>query len=437
MLMQTGYCKERDHVSSVRKRMTWKNRIKSGMLSFVLLFCFVLCGQGVKAAVSAEEVSHILWQEETTVSEGNLEFTVRLSEDGAYAWLIKVKQIEKKAMSALTFPEKIKGAVLVRIGHEEDIDGDDCRNIWGSMVEPYHNYDCYGEMPQGIETVEIPSTVAELYSSVFCGFRDLVSITIPDGVETIPYGAFYNCQNLEEVVLPSSLKTIGYEAFKKCRKLTKVEISSKSSHYLCRDGMLLSKDQKTAVWAFPGKTSIEIPEGVETVRSSAFQDSFAKKVSIPSSVKLLEAHALTSKKIRDIELSEENKVYAKSGNCIYHKKNKSLAVSINRDGTLILPEEVAYLTREVSSAGKAISKLVIPESFQGFRKNCFSRGIHTTTSCKICFLSKEPPKAVKGSFSSFSVYYVPEKSLKKYQKWYCRAEGIKSLKDGNVSFAGY
>jgi hypothetical protein len=169
----------------------------------------------------------------------------------------------------------------------------------------------------------------------------------------------------------------------------------------------------------------------------SLSDSKVRSVSIPSSVKKIEKNALSGKKIKKITISEKNSRYKKSGNCIYDKKTKSLSVVLCKDGTVVLPKEVKYLTSNVSTAGASIQTLYISKNFKGFRKNCFDNGLRMAMSARICLESTTPPSVQKGCFCSFSTYYVPKKSLKKYQTWYMKAENIKKLKNGFVNFCGY
>lgn len=414
----------------LKKKMIWI------LFSFIFLFGLTIPIKA-SAEISAKETANIIWQKDLLeIEEGDYKYYTRLSEDGNYAWIEKVSPIENNHKE-LVFPEKPKGAVLVRIGHKEDEDEDDNRNIWGSIVEPYHNVDGYGELSKGIEKVTIPSTVTEIYSSAFCGFRDLTSIKIPDGVENIPYSCFYQCENLKKVILPGGLKTIQREAFKKCKQLTKMEISSNSKHYICEDGLLLSKDHKTAVWAVTGYKNIQIPSGVKRIASFAFIDSYVKKISIPASVNRLESRALSGKKIKSITIAKDNKQYGEENNCIYDKKNHTLLVALCKDGTVTLPKQVKYLTKQASYAGKAIEKLVIPKTFKEFRKGCFTKGFNAGMNCKIYLESEIPPKASKDCFGVFVTYCVPKKSVEKYETWYCKAEGLENIGQGYVNFMGY
>ena len=393
-----------------------------------IFFAAALLMPAEASAISAEETEALEWSEPVEVTEGDYICHARLSEDGKYAWLVSIEQAEKKKISRLILPETVDGAQVIALG--EKAYEDECKDIFGNFEEPYHNVSASHE---GIKSVEIPSSVTVIYDTAFAGFCDLTQAEIPDGVETLSYGLFFDCESLKSVKLPENLKTIKSAVFQGCKKLTEISISKNSEKYRCKDGFLLSKNGKKLIIAAAGLKTADIPSGVKTVESGAFEDSYAKTVSIPESVTLLKKWSLSGKKIQAVTVSEKNPRYALSSDCIYDKKEKSLAVAISRNGSVIVPKEVKYLTGRVSAAGK-VKSLFLPETLKALRKNCMNA--FSSYLRRICFSSKTPPQAAKkGALLYFSTCYVPKESLKQYKKWWHTV--TEDDVDGFMGFVGY
>ena len=111
-----------------------------------------------------------------------------------------------------------------------------------------------------VKFVEFPAGMTEINGFSDCG--SLSNVKIPYGVETV--AGFSGCSALKSVDLPSSVKTIGSMAFNNS-----------------------------------GITSIELPEGLETIEQNAFSWTQLKNIVIPDSVTTMgtdvfDSSALTS-----------------------------------------------------------------------------------------------------------------------------------------------
>lgn len=140
--------------------------------------------------------------------------------------------------------------------------------------------------------VVIPEGVTAIAPFVFSDNKKIRSVTIQNGVIAIDRTAFANCENLESVTIADSVKEIGSEVFENCRNLTtlflgagveslgsgifygcdnlrNITISDQNEHFAIEDGMLMSKDKKTLILAFP-KDEIVVPSNIEKISSKAF-----------------------------------------------------------------------------------------------------------------------------------------------------------------------
>ncbi len=406
--------------------------------SFIVCF-FLLLSCTIAISIKINAAEKISWDksEKTEVVDGNNRYLTYFSSNGKYSWIYKIEQVEEKEMESLELPETIEGAIVKKIGYEDKSDSDDVRNLLGVIVEPYHNIDGSDVMPKGIKKVSIPSTVTEICGTAFCGFYNLEEIEIPDEVTTLKYALFYGCSSLKRIVLPKKLEKIENDVFRKCKNLKEFSISKDSKKYCCVDNLLLSKDKKSFIKAPTGLKKVSIPSTVTKIARDAFLDTNVKKVFIPESVTSFQKNSLSGKKIQEILISPDNKLYAVEEDCIYKKKNGELIAIINRGDIIRLPKQVRILTNRVSTIGKDIENLIIPKTVKELRKNCFHYGIRLKTEATIYFEASTPPKMEKGSCAVFATYFVPEKSLQKYKKRYHKVEKLPEGEKEYTIFVGY
>ena len=79
---------------------------------------------------------------------------------------------------------------------------------------------------QGLEAIDIPSSVTSISSNAFYGCTHLAEVTIPEGVVTIGNSAFANCTSLEEIELPSSVTLLGAYSLSRNNKLKTIVLNS-------------------------------------------------------------------------------------------------------------------------------------------------------------------------------------------------------------------
>jgi len=74
----------------------------------------------------------------------------------------------------------------------------------------------------GLKSVEIPSSVSNIWQTAFCQCGELTSLTIPEGVTHLGLTAFKDCVGLTSMTIPSTVRYVGNEVFLDCKKLTSV-----------------------------------------------------------------------------------------------------------------------------------------------------------------------------------------------------------------------
>lgn len=165
-----------------------------------------------------------------------------------------------------------------------------------------------------LTVIDIPGNVREIGEHAFKNCTCLYAVTIPDGVETIGAEAFCST-GLKKVLVPASVRSLGDRSFASCQHLKSavilndsielegnpfagceslkdVSLPSDANPLLIRDEMQFSEDGKTLVSCWRHDPELVIPEGVEVIGSSAFEDNQdLVSVVFPDSLKKIEARA--------------------------------------------------------------------------------------------------------------------------------------------------
>lgn len=147
----------------------------------------------------------------------------------------------------------------------------------------------------GVTSVTIGNSVERIGDYAFDGCVALTSLSLPSGVTQIGKASFRWCSALTQVTLPSSLVTIDESAFADsgltsvtipastqniainsffgCKSLSAIAVEEGNAAYTSVDGVLFSKDMTTLIHYPIGekRKAFEIPEGVKTISSYAFE----------------------------------------------------------------------------------------------------------------------------------------------------------------------
>ncbi|MGM9632724.1 MAG: leucine-rich repeat domain-containing protein [Eubacteriales bacterium] len=190
----------------------------------------------------------------------------------------------------------------------------------------------------------------------------IASVTIPDSVKSIGRGAFANCTALESVNIPKSVTEIGHSAFYGCASLKSIEIH----------GVVTSIGYE-AFYGCEGLTSIVIPDSVKTIGAYAFSGcSGLQSIELGAGVERIgkEAFYACSQSLDSITVSEGNKVYYSSGNCLIEKDSKALILGcknsvIPSDGSVTVIGSCAF------SACRELTSIDIPDSITTIGERAF------------------------------------------------------------------
>lgn len=141
---------------------------------------------------------------------------------------------------------------------------------------------------ESLTNVIIPESTTVIGDGAFFGVP-MTSISIPEGVSSIGSDAFLATE-ISFLEIPANVIYIGDRAFANNFLIT-IKVSPDNSYY-CNDehGVLFNKS-KTELIQFPGGndiTTYNVPDGVKTIRTGAFEDSIhLEKVTVSKSVEFI------------------------------------------------------------------------------------------------------------------------------------------------------
>lgn len=95
-------------------------------------------------------------------------------------------------------------------------------------------------------------------------------VGIPETITVVAEYAFSGVSDVTEVTIPSSVISIGSSAFNGCHDLEDITVDVNNTVYSSVDGVLYDVDQTTLICCPCKKTSITIPDGVESIGYEAF-----------------------------------------------------------------------------------------------------------------------------------------------------------------------
>ena len=112
----------------------------------------------------------------------------------------------------------------------------------------------------------------------------------PSNIKSIGSGAFMCCTNLSSIIIPNSVTSIGDMAFKGCLSLTDLRFQ------INKDGKVNFTTIPDGCFWYCPFTSIEIPEGVTTIKDSFRYNLYLKTMKLPNTLTSIGEHFLCNAK---------------------------------------------------------------------------------------------------------------------------------------------
>lgn len=144
-----------------------------------------------------------------------------------------------------------------------------------------------------LNSINIPTNISIINEGTFAG-TGIKSIDIPDNIRIIENGAFAACSNLEEIYLPPNIEKIGDYVFRGCRELNYIDVDVDNKYFKFENGILIDLMRMEIVLSSKNVESIVIPEGIKSIKSSAFFGAESlKMISFPNSLTTIGTNAFS------------------------------------------------------------------------------------------------------------------------------------------------
>ena len=253
----------------------------------------------------------------------------------------------------------------------------------------------FGDMPEGISSVQIADGITDIPDSAFWGCETLVDVALPQTLRTIGKGAFGQCVNLTRINIPEGVTSIGDSAFLMCGSLTRLTIpdsvtsiegnpfrhlaaeimvSSQNPAISVVDGVVFNKDG-TRLIACPSNKAgaYAIPQGVLEIGTHAFENcNDLTDVTIPVSVASIVGNPFDFAQL-ELKLAPENPDFSLIDGVLFDQTGTKLLVyPCGRPGdTCDVPEGTVEIGEFAFAGCQQLSAVTIPESVTVIGSNSF------------------------------------------------------------------
>ncbi len=193
----------------------------------------------------------------------------------------------------------------------------------------------------------------EIGYKAFAANTIIKEVIIPDSIKSIKSRAFQNCINLEKVQLPATLDNIGSLVFCGCSALKSITINQ-SKKFAVINGMLINKESKSLIRSQneESKNDCLVPAEIMTIEPYAFDRSHFRCIKIPKSTNSIEYDSFTyCMGLEKFDVDPHNMSFTSVDGVLYSKDRKQLLryPSGNKKCNYIIEDEVEVI------AGSAFS----------------------------------------------------------------------------------
>lgn len=323
-----------------------------------------------------------------------------------------------------------------------------------------------------LEAIDIPEMATSIGDSAFWGCTKLTKIDIPNNVTSIGRETFRFCDGLTLLEIPKNVTSIGESAFMQCRKLTSIKVDKGNTAYDSREDCNAIIDSKTGTliagcattfvpdgvtkigeYAFYGQqslTSLELPNSVTHIGTSAFHYTGLSSITLSKSLKVIGVNAFNNCEFTSIELPSN---IDSIGRFAFQSCSELISVVLPKNigkipygmfdscralKTIVIPEGVETIESRAFWSCTSLETIEFPSTLQTIGRASFwgCEGVKQITSHAIT-----PPTVEREAFELIDrlncKLIVPEESVEAYMaanewKWFYTADGIEGLEDESV-----
>ena len=216
----------------------------------------------------------------------------------------------------------------------------------------------------GIENIAIPDGITKLTKYMFAGCSKLKSIQLPTKLDTIEDGVFRNCTSLLSMTIPKTVTTLKYggdwSPFEGCSNLESLSVENGNPVYDSR-GNCNAIIRTSTNELISGCKNTTIPASVTSLAKESFSGSGITSISIPATVKNLEASVFSNCASLTSVTFPDN-IQSVPATCFYNCKALTEVV-LSENTTSIGGSAFAHCT--------ALTKFVVPKKVRVIEDGTF------------------------------------------------------------------
>lgn len=154
-------------------------------------------------------------------------------------------------------------------------------------------------------SIVLPTTITNIARAAFWNCSKLEALTIPEKVTAINNAVFTGCRSLKQLNIGKNLNYIEPGSFMYCTALDNIYIAEENQNFKSVGGNVYSKDGASLIAHAGSAEALSIPDGVETIRSSAFwYCESLKSVTFAASVKTIENDAFNGSGLTSVSIPQ-------------------------------------------------------------------------------------------------------------------------------------
>lgn len=172
----------------------------------------------------------------------------------------------------------------------------------------------------------VPSTITSIAPLAFYS-STIVSVDLAN-TKTIGNNAFQLCQSLTSVSIGKTVEDLGEGTFTGCFAITAFNVDEDNTHYMSKDGVIFTEDEKTLVLYPAGKQGdYAIPEGTVSIASQAFYNvQGIGKLTIPTTLTTINDRACAHAQIAGLTFTAPSSLKTIGASAFFNTKMSTVTI---------------------------------------------------------------------------------------------------------------
>ena len=216
--------------------------------------------------------------------------------------------------------------------------------------------------PNGKTSYSVAGSTKYVTPTAFSYCGKLNDVKLSNNVVELCYKSFLGCYALKNINIPKNVRYIDRHTFENCSALQKITVDSSNKYWTGIDGVLYNKKKTFALVCPVTKTSVTLPDTVESISYKNFESCKSlKSITIPKNVKTIDNYAFEAcYALENINVDSANKNYCSENGMLMNKKKSYLITCAGAKTGVTIPDTIVSIDE-----GAFVSCLNLKELFVG------------------------------------------------------------------------